>query len=157
MNLIIFYIHLNTTQINTYRTFSSTLENFLMPLPSQSFSKQILIWFLFDRLILLILEFHIESEYIFFCVLFLSVSVKILRSILAVFCDSSLFILNCWAYFIYEYITIYLPIDEHLCCFHLGPITKKAAINIHAGIFFVDLHFHFSWVNIQKWNSWVTN
>ena len=59
------------------RTFSFTPESFLMPHPSQPCSKQLLLWFLYYRLVLVILECHINRpiEYVFICVLFFSLNI----------------------------------------------------------------------------------
>lgn len=50
----------------------------------------------------------------------------------------------------------YSPADEHLVCLEFGAMINKSVTNIVVQNLCVNRCFHFSWVNNQEWNRWVT-
>ena len=64
-----------------------------------------------------------------------------------VMCNDSLFLFIVERYFmVWRYHSLFNqpPVEGHLGCFQFGAIMNKAAINIYAQFFCVNISFHFS-------------
>lgn len=48
---------------------------------------------------------------------------------------------------LYHYVLIHSPFDGPSVCFQVSDIMKEAAMKVCEQVFYVDVHFHFSWVN----------
>ena len=46
---------------------------------------------------------------------------------------------------------VYPSFDGHLEYFHFLSTNNNIVKNFHVQIFFIDIYFYFSWINIEKW------
>lgn len=65
---------------------------------------------------------------------------------------------NCWIVFHCMHIQPFVhlsPIERHVDCFHFLTVVDNVAMNISIQFFvWMDIHFHFSLVNIKVWSWW---